>query len=80
MLNLVRPPAPPPPKPKPRFRMWVKSWILETDDKGTYNTLMADPYNTDIPRFRNYIKMTPEFLNAYGEAGPKAHQEKDQLE
>ena len=38
---------------------------------------MADLYNTDIPSFRNYIRMS--FLNAQGEAGTKALQEKDQL-
>ena len=64
MLSLVQPPAPPPPKPKRRLRIWVKPWILEGDDKGTYNTLIADLCNTDMPSFRNYIRMTPKFLNA----------------
>ena len=58
LLNLdVRPPAKPP-KPKRRHRMWAKPWILERD-KAVYTTFMADLYNTDMPGFRNYIRMTP---------------------
>ena len=62
MLNLDAQPPAPPLKPKRRHRMWVKPWIMERDDKGAYTTIMADLYNTGMPSFRNYIRMTPEFF------------------
>ena len=56
MFNLDAQPPAPLPKPQ-RHRMWVKR-----DDKGAYTTIIADLYNADMPSFRNYISMTPEFF------------------
>ena len=42
--------------------MWVKPWILQRDDRGAYTTIMQELYETDIPGFRNFICMTPEFF------------------
>ena len=30
--------------------------------QGAYTTFMAELYDTDIPGFRNFIRMTPEFF------------------
>ena len=35
---------------------------MERDDKGTYTIIMPDLYNTDMPSFGNYIRMTSEFF------------------
>ena len=60
-------PAPPPPpparqRPRRRHNMWVRPWLLQREERGTYNNIMADLYATDIPGFTNYMRMTPEFF------------------
>ena len=58
--------APAPPQPAPRLRkrhtVWVRPWIQQRDDRGAYTTIMQELYETDIPSFRNFIRMTPEFF------------------
>ena len=59
------PPAPPPParqRPRRRHNMWVRSWLLQREERGAYHNIMADLYATDIPGFTNYMRMTPEFF------------------
>ena len=41
---------------------------------------MSDLYNTDMPRVRNYIRMTLGFLNSDGEVCPKTGPMENQLE
>ena len=66
LLNLggqaPAPPAPPAPRPRRRHTVLVKSWIQQRDDRGAYTTIMQQLYETDIPGFRNFIRMTPEFF------------------
>ena len=42
--------------------MWVRPWIQQRDDRGAYTTIMQELFETDIPGFRNFIRMTPEFF------------------
>ena len=59
------PPAPPPParqRPRRRHNMWVRPWLLQREERGTYHNIMAELYATDIPGFTNYMRMTPEFF------------------
>ena len=58
------PPAPPAPiqRPRRRHNMWVRPWLLQREERGTYHNIMADLYATDIPVFTNYMRMTPEFF------------------
>ena len=60
------PPPPPPPapiqRPRRRHNMWVRPWLLQREERGAYQNIMADLYATDIPRFTNYMRMTPEFV------------------
>lgn len=65
-------PAPPAPRARRRHTVWVKPWIQQRDDRGAYTTLMAELYNTDMPSFRNFIRMTPEFFEMLQERlGPR---------
>ena len=60
-----QPPAPPPPpiqRPRRRHNMWVRPWLLQREERGAYHNIMADLYATDIPRFTNYMRMTPELF------------------
>ena len=61
------PPAPPPPPPatqrsRRRHNMWVRSWLLQREERGAYHNIMVELYATDIPGFTNYMRMTPEFF------------------
>ena len=58
------PPAPPAPIQRPRRRnnMWVRPWLLQREERGAYQNIMADLYATDISGFTNYMRMTPEFF------------------
>ena len=61
------PPAPPPPpptrqRPRRRHNMWVRPWLLQREERGSYHNIMAELYATDIPGFTNYMRMTPEFF------------------
>ena len=59
------PPPPPPPaiqRPRRRHNMWVRPWLLQREERGTYHNIMAELYATDIPGFTNYMRMTPEFF------------------
>ena len=42
--------------------MWVRPWIMQREDKGAYHNLLNELYNTDIPGFTNFMRMTPEFF------------------
>ena len=56
---------PPPPaiqRPRRRHNMWVRSWLLQREERGAYHNIMAELYATDIPGFTNYMRMTPEFF------------------
>ena len=60
------PPVPPPPpaiqRPRRMHNMWVRPWLLQREERGAYNNIMADLYATGIPGFTNYMRMTPEFF------------------
>ena len=60
------PPLPPPPpavqRPRRRHNMWVRPWLLQREERGTYHSIMAELYATDIPGFTNFMRMTPEFF------------------
>ena len=58
------PPPPPPARQKPRRRhnMWVRPWLLQREERGSYHNIMAELYATDIPGFTNSMRMTPEFF------------------
>ena len=61
------PPAalPPPParqRPRRRHNMWVRPWLLQREERGAYQNIMADLYAIDIPGFTNFMRMTPEFF------------------
>ena len=70
LLFLRRPQQPPPAPPPPpqarqsprRHNMWVRPWLLQREERGTYHNIMAELYATDIPGFTNYMRMTPEFF------------------
>ena len=59
------PPAAPPPPPRQRptrrHNMWVRSWLLQIEERGGPTTTLW-LYATDIPGFTNYMRMTPEFF------------------
>ena len=61
-------PAPPPqPQSPPRRRRkpqnpWVLPWILHREERGCYRTLLDELITTDIPSYRNLIRMPPAFL------------------
>ena len=62
-----QPPAPqPPPPPRQRLRrrhnMLVRPWLLQREERLAYHNIMAELYDTDIPGFTNYMRMTPEFF------------------
>ena len=61
-----QPPPAPPPAPIQRCRrrhnMWVRTWLLQREERGAYHNIMADLYAKDIPGFANYMRMTPEFF------------------
>ena len=42
--------------------MWVRPWLLQREERGAYHNIMAELYATDIPRFTNFMRMTPEFF------------------
>ena len=42
--------------------MWVRQWLLQREERGAYHNIMAELYATDIPRFTNFMRMTPEFF------------------
>ena len=48
--------------PRRRHNMWVMTWIMQREEKGAYHNLLNELYNTDIPRFTNFMRMTPEFF------------------
>ena len=52
----------PAPKPKRRHTCWVKPWIQQREDRGAYINIMQELYETDIPGFRNLMRMTPGFF------------------
>ena len=39
-----------------------RPWIQQRDDREGYTTIMHELYETDIPGFRNFIRMTLEFM------------------
>ena len=57
--------APPPAAPAaPRRRRrsqdpWVMPWILQREDRGCYRTLLDELITTDIPGYRNFVRMPP---------------------
>ena len=79
--NLNPGPAPalqavPAPEPQPPARRrkppnpWIMPWILQTEERGCYRTLLADLIQTDIPVYQNFVRMPPIFFltslrNAY---------------
>ena len=63
-----QPPPQPPPPPAiqpPRRYMWVRPWIMQMEDKRAYHNWayqLNELYNTDIPGFTNFMRMTLEFF------------------
>ena len=57
------PPPPPPAKQRPRRKhnMWIRPWLLQTEERGPTTTLWLN-CATYIPGFTNYMRMTPEFF------------------
>ena len=35
---------------------------MQREEKGAYHNILNELYNTDIPGFTNFIRMTPEFF------------------
>ena len=71
LLFLCRPqqsppsfPPPPPARQRPRRRhnMWVRSWLLQSEERGVYHNIMAELYATYIPGFTNFMRMISEFF------------------
>ena len=63
-------PAPPPPQPQPPPRRrrkpqnpWVMPWILQREERGCYRILLDELITTDIPGYRNFIRMPPAFFD-----------------
>ena len=62
-------PAPPTqPQPRPRRSRkpqnpWVMPWILQTEERGCYRTLLDKLITTDIPGYQNFIRMPPAFFD-----------------
>ena len=58
--------SPPPPAPRRRRRKpqnpWVLPWILQREERGCYRTLLDELITTDIPSYRNFIRMEPAFF------------------
>ena len=56
---------PPRPQPEPRRRRrkpqnpWVMPWLLQREERGCYRTLLDELITTDIPGYRNFIRMEP---------------------
>ena len=46
---------------RPR-RMWVRPWLQERDVHGQFNMLMDKLRLTDVPAFRNFTRMEPDFF------------------
>ena len=55
-------PSPPPPRRrrKPQNPM-VLPWILQTEERGCYRTLLDELITNDIPGYRNFTRMEPAF-------------------
>ena len=45
-----------------RHNMWVRPWLLQTEEREAYHNTMAELYTTDIPGFTNFMRMIPEFF------------------
>ena len=42
---------------------WVMPWILQREETGYYGTLLDELITTDIPGYRNFIRMPPAFFD-----------------
>ena len=56
-------PQPPPQRRRKPQNLWVMPWILQREESGCYRTLLDELITTDIPGYRNFIKMPPAFFN-----------------
>ena len=59
------PAAPPPParqRPRRRQNMWVRTGLLQKEEREGYHNIMDELYGTDISGFTNFMRMTPEFF------------------
>ena len=57
-------PSPPPPRRRRKLQNpWVLPWILQREERGCYSwTLLDELITTDIPGYRNFTRMEPEFF------------------
>ena len=56
------PSSPPPPRRRKSQNPWVMPWILQGEERGCYRTLLDELITTDIPGYRNFIRMQPAFF------------------
>ena len=63
-------PSPPPPRRRRKPQNpWVLPWILQREERGCYRTLLDELITTDIPGYRNFTRMKPEFFE-FQESSP----------
>ena len=56
---------------------WVGNWIPERPLFGQYKVLMDQLLNSDIYDYRNFVRLSPEFLTELvGRVGPVIQKEK----
>ena len=65
---VIQPPAQPYPQPAPRRKRkplnpWVIPSILQRQEKGCTNNLLADLIHTNIPGYQNFVRMPPAFFD-----------------
>ena len=64
----AQPASPPQPQPPPHRRRkpqnpWVMPWIMQREERGCHRTLLDELITTDIPGYRNFIRMPPALFD-----------------